>query len=404
MIAVFRTRNFRYLWIGQFVSSFGNVFLEVAALWLLQLVSPAYVAAAGFLITAPNLLAALGGSLVDHFGAKRLMILTDVLRTIGVGGMALLVAFHPAGTPVFLLIALFLDGLGGALFSPAEMSILPQAVPEEQLASANGLWQSAFTGSRTVGYAMGGALIAAVGAVALLGFDAVTFAISAASILLVQVAPHHVDPSGSPPVSLQGLKESFEALRGLGWFIPLLPLIVGANLFGSGAFLMLSYWVGHRLHDSASVYGILLASYTAGSIVGSLLTGSVGKLPSWLVVALADMVQAVFYLAFAFWPASLPEAVLLGLAALANAIANALLFTLMQKKIPNEMRGRAFGLLVTLATIGTPLGPVLTGLTATVLPLWWPWVAASLMVLAIGWRMYTVPALHDEGTPAGVQA
>lgn len=384
MISALKVRNFRYLWGGQFISQFGNVFLSVAALWLLQLRSPAYLAAAGVVMTLPAVLAAIGGALVDHFGPRRLMILTDLVRMTGVAGMALLVAVHPAGTPLFLLVALFLTSLGGALFSPSEMALVPRAVSEDDLASANGMMQTTYNAASTVGYAVGGAFLVSVGAVAILGFDALTYAVSAVSLLFVTVGERHLATGPkAPPLSLRSMGETMQTLRGLGWFLPILPLAVVSNILANGAFVLLPYWVHHELGGTAALYGLIVASATAGQIVGSLLVGSLGRLPTWATVSAAMAIQSILYAGFAFWPGGVSDGILLGAGAVANAVVNALLFTLLQKKIPREMHGRAFGLLVTLLTIGNPLGPVLAGLTATSLPLWWPWVGTAVAGLAL---------------------
>ena len=120
--------SLRALWLGQAVSQFGNVFLSIAAFWILQLRSPYLLVAAGVVIALPQLLAFLGGVLVDHFGAWRLMVLTDVVRAAVVGLVLLGTLTESALTPYLLLAALALTTLGGALFGPAESTLLPEMV------------------------------------------------------------------------------------------------------------------------------------------------------------------------------------------------------------------------------------------------------------------------------------
>ena len=52
--------------------------------------------------------------------------------------------------------------------------------------------------------------------------------------------------------------------------------------------------------------------------------------------------------------------------------------TLMQRLIPEAVRGRAFGLMTTLMTVADPLGALAAGVFLHVLPLDWAWVLAAL--------------------------
>lgn len=389
MLGALNLRSFRLIWMGQLLSQFGNVFLEVAALWLLQLRSPSYLAAAGAVMLAPAILAALGGALVDHFGPRRLMILTDVFRTLGVGLMVLLVAVHPAGTPLFLLVALGLTSLGGALFSPGEGVLIPLVVDDDRLASANGLMQSTGQSAATVGYALGGAALLTVGTTLILGFDAFTYAVSALTILLIP-APMRRGPKargGAPPLSLGALREGYAALRGLTWFLRLVPILVALNALVNGAFIMLPYWVHHHLGATAVVYGALIASWTGGQLIGSFTAGAWSRFPVWRVIVTASVVNGLLFLAFAIDPSPVGEGVALALAGAANGVMNALFFVILQRLIPEDVRGRAFGLLTSLLTLGNPFGALLAGLTTSILPLAWPWITGALLILGFGFLL-----------------
>lgn len=390
MIAALRARNFRYLWAGQFISQFGNVFLEVAALWLLQLRSPLYLTIAGVVMTGPALLAMFGGALVDQLGPRRLMILTDVLRAVGVGLMAFLVAFDPPGTPVYLLIALGVTSLGGALFSPSQAVLIPEIVEGDALVSGNGLMQTTSSTAATVGYALGGAFLVTMGGVVILGFDALTYALSAVSILLVTVKAPPKVASTAGTFSLASLREGYAAIASLRWFVAIVPVAVALNMLLNGAIIVLPYWVHHLLHGSAATYGLLIASWTVGQIAGSLLAGAFARFPLRRLVVITSFVQGGLLLVFALWTSALPEGFIFVLTATTNAVMNAPIFAIFQKHIPAEVRGKAFGVLQSLMMGAAPLGPVIVGLTIGVLPLQWPWIASAALlgVLAVQFRAF----------------
>jgi len=397
MITALRARNFRFLWAGQFVSQFGNVFLEVAALWILQLRSPTYLAIAGVVMTAPMILAAFGGALVDQLGPRRLMILTDVVRAVGVGLMAALVAFQPAGTPAYLIIALGLTSLGGALFSPAEAVIIPDVLPDAGLASGNGLMQMTSSTANTVGYAVGGAFLVSMGSLAILGFDAITYAVSALSILLVTLKTSRTAAAGAPSAfSVASLRNGFSAISQLRWFMAVVPVVVALNAILNGAVLMLPFWVHHLLRGSAAVYGILIALWTAGQVLGSLMAGAFSRFGAQRLITVTTIIQGLFFAGFALWRSPAPEGAMLFLASMTNGIQNAHLFAIFQRKIPEEVRGRAFGVLMSLLTLANPLGVLMVGATLTVLPLEWPWFLGAALMFVLALQFGTSNDLRGE--------
>ena len=381
---------------GQLLSQFGNVFLEVAALWLLQLRSPAYLAAAGVVIMAPTILAAVGGAVVDHIGPRRLMVLTDLSRMTGVALMTLLVVLRPEATPILLLVALGLTSLGAAFFNPSESVMVPEIVDDANLPSANGLMQSTWQSATTAGYVVGGAALAAIGTTVILGFDALTYAISAVTILLIPRPSHEraQEASSAPPLSLEAFQEGFRGLRNLGWLLRMMPTIVILNMILNGAFIMLPYWVHHQLGSGVVVYGVLIGSWTGGQLAGSLGAGAFRRWPVWQVTTLTALIEGLLFLTFGFDLNPVGDAATLIVAGVANGIMNALAMVIMQRAIPPEVRGRAFGLFTSLVTLANPVGPLLGGLTTGFLPPWWLWLIGGLACLYFAYILARSPDLR----------
>ncbi len=383
--------SLRALWLGQAVSQFGNVFLSIAAFWILQLRSPYLLVAAGVVIALPQLLAFLGGVLVDHFGAWRLMVLTDVVRAAVVGLVLLGTLTESALTPYLLLAALALTTLGGALFGPAESTLLPEMVSPDQLVGANGLMQGTYQTVNMAGAAIGGAALAVIGLGLILGFDAVTFVASALSLLFVTTSSRaRTAPADTPAISIRALKEGLAAARQMRWLIQTVPAIALTNLLFFGAFITLPYWVHHLLHGTVVSYGVFDAAFPGGAIAGYLLAASLSRRPAWLVVSTTAAAQGVLLVAFALWPSFWPELVLLALSGVLSGILNATAFAVLQRLIPEAVRGRVMGMMFTLFTIATPLGPLLAGgFFALHLSLVFLWLAAgaSMILLALVWGL-----------------
>src|SRR5919199_3744492 len=197
-------RDFALLWSGMTISLLGDGVFFVALAWqtyslsnrptALSLVSIGYV-------LPQVLLLLLGGVLSDRFERRRMMMLSDLLRGAAVAGMS---ALALAGTlEVWHLVALVVVfGAGDALFAPAFGAIVPDIVPAEQLVEANSLDQFVRPAARLVGPALGGALVASVGAGYAFAFEAMTFACSFAALALMQARPH--PPREEGPRSVLG--------------------------------------------------------------------------------------------------------------------------------------------------------------------------------------------------------
>ncbi len=391
MRQAFSIPSLRALWLGQGISQFGNVFLSIAAFWILQLRSPYLLVAAGVVIALPQLFAFLGGVLVDHFGAWRLMVLTDLVRAGSVTLVLIGALADPTITPYLLLVALALVTLGGALFSPAESTLLPEVVSGDQLVAANGLMQGTYQTVNLVGAAAGGAALAVIGLGVILGFDAGSFLISAASLLFVAAASRgKTAPADTAAISWRAIREGLAAAREMRWLIQTVPVIALTNLLFMGAFITMSYWVHHVLHGTVVSFGFFEAAFPGGAISGYLLASSLARQPAWLVVSVSAAVQGALMIAFALWPAFWPELFLLAVSGVMSGILNATAFAVIQRLIPEAVRGRVMGMMLTLFSIATPLGPLLAGgFFALHLSLVFLWLAAgaAMILLALVWGL-----------------
>jgi DHA3 family macrolide efflux protein-like MFS transporter len=391
-----RYAGFRALWVGQLLSQMGNAIFLIMGLWEIQLRSPFLLAIAGLAMTIPASLGVVGGALIDRYDPRRLMLWTDTLRGVAVLlGLLALAIPHTLILDIMALLAV--NSLGSALFGPAESVILPWLVKDEDLGAANGLYSVTSQLSSAIGSALGGAAIAAIGIAVVFGLDLASFWLSALAIFLMMrvvarpVSHAHLASTAAP---FEGLGQSIlEGWRGLGsmpWLVRLIPIILITNLAFSAAFTMLPYWSRQVLHGDAFIFGILEASWAVGMVVGSVGVSAISRFALNTVIAVTGAALGLGAFAFAIspWP-SLSIAILIGTGA-ANGIANALLFTLMQRAIPEQIRGRAFGLLISVITISSPVGSLLSGVFLHVLPLWWSWILAAaagfgLSILAAKW-------------------
>ncbi len=405
---IMRYRGFRAVWLGQLFSQLGNAVFMIMALWEIQLRQPQLLAVAGLAMVLPSLLAAFGGVFVDRSHPGRLMLWTDILRGVAVA-LGLMCLLLPGSLDIVAIALIAVNSLGVALFGPAEMVVVPRLVAAADLAGANGLYSLTSQLSSAIGSAIGGAAIVAVGVAWVFGFDMVSFWISAAAILLMLQTftwhPAERQAQQAQATSFGGsMRQGFAGLRTLPGILPLTPAVLVANFAFTAAFTMLPYWIHHILGADAVDYGLIDAAWAAGLVLGSLLAGRLGSLKLRTTSALMFAGQSLLTLLFPFAGASPLAAAVLFLAGVANGVSNALLFTMMQRLTPENLRGRVFGVLFTLFGLANPLGSLAAGLALGHLPLAWSWYASGLACIWLTAAIWaSVPDdIAAEGAEAAV--
>jgi MFS family permease len=156
---------FRWLWMASVVSNIGTWMEEVGEAWLMtsQTPSPLLVALLQTAESLPIFLLALpAGALADVVDRRKLLLLTQAWLCLAAGGLGVLTLFELTTPPVLLVFA-FTVGIATALNVPAWQAITPELVPRDQLSAAAALGGVGFNIARSLGPALGGLLVAAVG-------------------------------------------------------------------------------------------------------------------------------------------------------------------------------------------------------------------------------------------------
>ena len=280
-----RNRNFALLWAGQTVSALGDwILLAALPVWVYQITgSGTALGAMVFFETLPLLIVGpVAGVFVDRWDLRRVMIATDALRGLTV--LLLLLARTPQ--TIFLVFGVgFVESSLSSLFRPAREAALPGLVAEEQLLSANSLFQSAIFLMRLVGPAIGGALVGTVGAGPAFVLDALTFFVSALAITAMRLPPRG-EPVEPPLERAEGdgsvvgvYRELVAGLRVIRDSRVLSSVLAVWSLlmFSAGAIAaLLVVFVEDALHAPGSYYGYLLSIQGLGMLVGAVATASMG--------------------------------------------------------------------------------------------------------------------------------
>ncbi|WP_313532749.1 MFS transporter, partial [Shinella sp.] len=164
-LAPFRNETFRLIWAASLISNFGGLIQSVGAAWMMASISPSanMVALVQASTSLPIMLFSVAaGALADNFDRRKLMLTAQCFMLAVAIGLTLC-TWYGVITPWLLLTFTFLLGCGVALNNPAWQASVGDMVPREDLPAAVSLNSMGFNLTRSVGPAIGGAIVAAAG-------------------------------------------------------------------------------------------------------------------------------------------------------------------------------------------------------------------------------------------------
>ncbi|MCK1453194.1 MFS transporter [Bradyrhizobium sp. 35] len=268
--APFQHAAFRRIWLASLLSNLGALIRGVGAAWAMtQMTSTAeMVALVQTALMLPVMLISMpAGAIADMYDRRMVMLFSLGVSFTGVTALTTL-AWLDLTTPNLLLALCFVVGSGVALTDPAWQSSVSEQVPSEALPAAVALNGISYNIARSVGPVIGGIVVAAAGAVAAFALNALLYLPLVIALLLWKRVS---EPSRLPPESLHRAMVS-----GIRYIIhsPAIKIVLIRSMFMGvfgGAILALIPLVARDLlHGGAEIYGIMLASFGLGAVIGAL--------------------------------------------------------------------------------------------------------------------------------------
>ncbi|MFE6868829.1 MFS transporter [Kitasatospora sp. NPDC057692] len=270
---LWRHRSFMLLWSGQSVSVMGtavtSIALPMTALTTLH-ASAFQVGALAALGQLPTLLVALpAGALVDRMRKKPVMLACDVGRAVLLASVPLAAALGVLNMAQLFSVA-FLSAALGVFFDAAYQSYVPLLVPSDRLMEANGKIGTVEAFSQFAGPSAGGSLVAVLGGARTIGFDSLSFAVSAIFLGLIKDGEKAVRASGSTT----GLRAEIAA----GLRFVLRHSVIRSVVLCNGAIsyflaMVTTAWIVYVVRElgwSPSAAGLVLGISSLGGVVGGI--------------------------------------------------------------------------------------------------------------------------------------
>jgi MFS family permease len=362
---VLRSRAFLVLLAAQAASLLGDFFNYVAIAWLVLELTGSNLAVGTILAAASvprAVLMLLGGAVSDRFSPRTSMLVGGLARAVVMGTLALLAVTNTVQLWQ-LFVGSFLIGTIAAFFLPASTSMLPRIVPNDQLEAGNAFMTLSRFGAMVLGPALGGVLVAVIGAGAALAADAAGYALAG---LLVTLLPSGAGAAAGS--SKNALQDIWDGILHVWNDVPLrttLLLIAVVNFLGlPGIQVGLAALTYERFALGAVALGAGYAAFGLGAVAGAL---GASALPSprlvWLFVG-SGIVFGAGLAAVALAPTLPLLLVALSVMGVVAGATNPYLISWLQRRSDVGMQGRVMSL-VMLASVGLePLGLGLGGVVA----------------------------------------
>jgi MFS family permease len=410
VVSPVRIPDFRLLWLGATAVSLGVQFYSVALVWLVLHLTGSGLQLGTLLTIAaiPRAISMLmSGALIDRYPPRRILaisafvnaaLMSVVLLLLGSGSMSM----------VALFIIAPLNGLMDAVFYPTNTALIPRLVSKTQLAPANALMQTADTIANIAGPSLSGILIGEVGRLTaspevglIAGFAVITGLFFTGMIIFLSLSRRtdSIETSGdtSPSESLgkaviSGIRYAMHKapirisllMIALLNFSAIGPIVVGGALL-----------VERRFSGDATMYGIMMAAFGVGSLLGAFITTYLRLKRPGMALVYTAFALAAGLAALGFVPSFWMAFAVCFAIGIFVALTNINAITWLQLKTEMHMQGRIASLVVFAAVALDPFSNAISGALGEIdLPLLF--CAAALLVGLGGLAALRNPALREE--------
>lgn len=379
MIKTLRNKNFLIIITGKLISLMGNAIFEIALIWYVlsryEKTSGTILALIMLMAVLPTvILGSLAGSMVDRYNKKYIMIFSDLI-----GGGAVFVVYVLMGLgKLNILEILIATGVLSVTSSTVRIvvsSIIPDLFKDKELYDANGTNQFIERGTSLLGYALGGGLIAILGVKNAILLDGVSFMVCAflEMFLLLPKRPTERIKEGKNNI----IKDLWEVKLFLVENKTLLRVVLvftGINfLLDPLLNIAMPYVLKNIYNVSSTNFGLIIASLPLGFCIGALYFS---KRPKFLLnkyVLFNSILGINILITFLAIPIALSLhfvnknlivyyfMLCLSLSGIFSAAINISASVVMQREVPDDIRGKFMGITSSLSAGLMPLGCLIVG-------------------------------------------
>jgi len=385
-------KDFMLLFFGGFVSRIGNNIYYIALTWFVLELTGSGTATGiiMFLSTLPWVIfGSFGGVVADRANRKFLIVGMDFIRGIIMIWLSWVV-YTGAVQFIHLAVATILVSISSTFFTPAVEATLPNLVVDGNLEQANSFQHFSQNFTAIIGAAIGGVLISVVGAEGVFMINSITYFVSGLSELLIQIPTINQEAADKHTITTD-LKLGVDYFYQHKAILSLFVVLIFVNFLFAGIFTVgLPYIFKEVLEVSSKFFGIAQAVIPAGAVLGSIILNFRERITNYyrhlllvfgsesiLLFGLGLPLLPIVKSKFSFLIIYSVLLLFLLVIGLVNAFLTIPFKSLLHRMIPDDLRGRLFGLLGTVEQALVPISMALFGFLFDRL-------LAGLVVMSVG--------------------
>jgi MFS family permease len=344
------THNYRLYFTGNIISHIGGWMQTMAEAWLVLSLTHSGVAVGAtfaFRFLPVTLFGLWGGTLVDRFERRRVLLITQSLMA----GLALVLwlIVLTGVVQVWMVFGLAIAlGCVTVVDEPAQHAFVEEMVGRDRLANAVALNSSVMNSARITGPALAGIVIALIGVAWVFFVNAVSFvAVVCALLAMHQSELRRPARAASRPRVREGLAYAWSIVD-IRTTIALVA-VVGTLVYNFPTFLTL--FASETFGGGAGLAGFLMAILGVGTVIGGLVAAHRARPSRRMVIIAAAMLGTALTIAAALPTQLLFEIALVPVGALAVFFGSTANGHMQMASLP-DWRGRVMAI-YTLLTLGT---------------------------------------------------
>ena len=389
--------DFRRLFAGRVVSAVGDKFFSIAIAWWVLTQAGENSRFHLGLIMAVNVVPVvvfgpLLGTLADRSDKRRVMLAADGARaalTLALAGFL----WADRLTLPLLYSLCFMISLFGPLFESAVAASIARLTSPEKMPQAVAADSSVMQLSNVAGSALGSVLMAAAGVAGAFFFNAASYLVSFAAVWAVRTP---LAPEGRTGTSfMDEFREGLSYIYGNRPVLALILAFAAFNFFVGPILILIPMIVRFTLNESVTWLAVFETFFALGSAalaIGLSFKRTYGNIYGWFFASL--LAVGLSFGGLYFTGNKYLICALLFAAGAALGAGNAVALTLFQSVVPDEMKGRFFAVLTTLAYAVLPLTFMLNGVLAEKYSIGLSIALNSSAVLALSFIILLLPRIE----------
>lgn len=361
-------KNFFLLWQGQLVSCLGDAFYSIAlGFWVLDKTGSSTVM--GILMAAVSIprlvIGPFAGVIVDRFDRKKLILLGDFIRGIGMlfVGYA---AFNNFLKVWMVIVVGIICGVCSAFFNPAMSSVIPDLVSSDNIVRANSAQQISTSTTSMIGTMGGGFIYSAIGAGAMFLFNGISYILSTISEVFIDVPK--VERKNTEITLREDFKEGLKFTFRFRGLVILLGIALGLNFFFAIFSILMKPWFNMDPNLGVAKFGVITAFESVGIILASIILTNIKIKPENRAKTMlsALLLQSIFFFLGVVINRFYIMCICFFIACFFNTVSNTVSTSAIMLTVPQDMRGKVMSITMTCCMAIHPIGTLIGGVLGDV--------------------------------------